>query len=80
MSTNPLHRLLRGTASAAALLALALLAQGCVADNEDDCPAISRAARSPALNHALSSSPQTRHSWELLMRTILTCSTSRSCF
>lgn len=39
MSTNPLHRLLRGTASAAALLALALLAQGCVADNEDDCPA-----------------------------------------
>lgn len=38
MSTNPLHRLLRGTASAAALLALALLAQGCVADN-DDCPA-----------------------------------------
>lgn len=39
MSTNPLHRLLRGTASAAALLALAIMAQGCVADNEDDCPA-----------------------------------------
>lgn len=39
MSIKPLHRLLRGTASAAALLALALLAQGCVADNEDDCPA-----------------------------------------
>lgn len=39
MSTKPLYRLLRGTASAAALLALALLAQGCVADNEDDCPA-----------------------------------------
>ena len=39
MSIKPLHRLLRGTASAAALLALAILAQGCVADNEDDCPA-----------------------------------------
>lgn len=39
MSIKPLHRLLRGMASAAALLALALLAQGCVADNDDDCPA-----------------------------------------
>ena len=39
MCTNPLYRLLRGTASAAALLALAIMAQGCVADNDDDCPA-----------------------------------------
>lgn len=39
MSIKPLHRLLRGMASAAALLALALLAQGCVADNDEDCPA-----------------------------------------
>lgn len=39
MSIQQIHRLLRGTASAAALLALALLAQGCVADNDDDCPA-----------------------------------------
>ena len=39
MSTNPLYGLLRGTASAAALLALAIMAQGCVADNDDDCPA-----------------------------------------
>ncbi len=38
MSIQQIHRLLRGTASAAALLALALLAQGCVADNDDDCP------------------------------------------
>lgn len=38
MSIKPLYRLLRSTASAAALLALAALAQGCVTDNNQDCP------------------------------------------